>query len=101
MESRDAKSERLFHTLCYQNQIDNVCPEKIELSSMSQRSGVRDQGAAKSKFQETSPLLQRKSSKIDCTKHFPMGGRKLAPFYPGGSIFHLIPPHDQGPELQI
>ena len=56
----------LGHTLCYQNQTDNVCPEETELSSMSQRSGVRVQGEAQSKFQEISPLLERKSSKIDC-----------------------------------
>ena len=23
-------SESIFHTLCYQNQMDNVCPEKTE-----------------------------------------------------------------------
>ena len=46
---------RGYVILCYQNQIDNVCPEKIEISSMSQRSGVRDQGAAKSNFWR--PLL--------------------------------------------
>ena len=40
--------------------------ERTELSSMSQRSGVRDQGGAQSTFHEISPLLERKSSKIDC-----------------------------------
>ena len=37
-ESRGTKSKSLVHTPCYQNQIDNVCPEKTELSSVSQRS---------------------------------------------------------------
>ena len=52
------KSWSLFHILHYQNQWGNVC-RKIELSSISQRSRLS------STFQEISPLLQRKSSKID------------------------------------
>ena len=43
--------------------------ERTELSSMSQRSRVRDQGGAQSNFQEISPLLERESSKIDLPLH--------------------------------
>ena len=37
-ESRGTKSKTLFLMLCYQNPMDNVCSENIELFSMLQRS---------------------------------------------------------------
>ena len=59
-----------------------MCPEKTELSSMSERSGVRDQGGVQSKFQDISPLLQKKQ-RNRLQKHFLKGGKRLAPSYPG------------------
>ena len=99
---RGTKSESLFQPLCYQNQMDNVCPEKSELSSMSQKSGVRDQGGAQSQFQEISPLLRKKKQQSRLQKHFPGGGKNLAPCYPGvagATPCHPVPPHGYGPDI--
>ena len=57
---------------------DIKCPEELNFLVCH-----KDQGGAQSKFQETSPLLQRKNSKIEKQKHFPRGGKMLAPSYPG------------------
>ena len=55
----------------------------------------RDQGSAQSKFQEISPLLQRKSIKTDCKNIF-SGVEKAGAFLPRGGIWNHMPPMATG-----
>ena len=54
-----------------------------------------DQGAAQSKFQEISPLLQRTGSKLDCKSIF-QRWQKAGALLPRSGICHPTPPPDYG-----
>ena len=92
-ESRGAKSESIFHTLCYQSQMDYVCPEKIELSSMSQRSGwssIKISG-------DLSFATKEKAAKQTAKIFFRGGKSWRIPTH--GGICHPMPPHGYEPGL--
>ena len=76
------KSKSLFHTLCCQTQLDTVCPGKLTFLVCH-----NDQGRAQSKFQEISPLLQKKTQNR-LQKNFPRGGKSWRP-----ATRHLIACH--------
>ena len=79
-ESCDTKSGSLFHTLCYQNQLDNVSRKTDGIFC--------EKGRAESKFQETSPLLQRKKQDI-LQSIYPALAKSWRPVIQGWQL----PPH--------
>ena len=72
----------MFHTLCYQNQV-NECPEKLNLLLCH-----KDQGGAQSKFQEIFRIsfATRKKKQNRLQKVFPGVAKSWPPYYPGVAL---------------